>query len=676
MNQPAGADATPDRGDPSKASPRFRFPLPFDPVRLLAGVLSRWPWIAVGMIVFGTLGTLAGVWMTRPSYTLSLSLIKRRVPHTVQASETGQAYRPVELNDATLLATLLATEPLDLALKRSNNGIDPNTVRTFVEAKQLEGTDIFYTTYRSPISPEDAVAFSSIWAEEINAYTQRLQRTEAHEVRLILQNEVADLERQMADTNLEILNFSKEKDYLGGESQVAAVLSKLSLIELQLETARTTVVAKQEQLKNFTLQIQRQSPIELQSKTAKEELANLRATYTDANPLVQTKLQSLEYLGGQIQKLGEEGGTDLDAYTGTPLGNQLYLSILDLRNQLLEANSQIHSLEKLYKTTAARIDEFPGIINTYTTLQKKSTSITEGLSLMSNRLKEAEIFASGAPGYWQVFQAPDHRRIIPSSLVVKPVALGAACGILGAGFAAMLTLLFTHRTSRRSILECCAATHAPLVARIPNTVEKDARAAIDHFWITHLAPRLHTQTHILFWTPALDPADERQLWSMLASAAWADTGKPIRVHDLTPDSLWSDSALPDSLEWAFHRAPMAPPSQPSSSSRHFAATPEPRRGQELPMLPSKPSSHHFTATLLRASCLPHGDAREHLARVDYWMAVVAGQKNSLRRAAKFRPLTDTYLPPCNGTIAWVERPAGPIRETADLVSGFLTQRFS
>jgi hypothetical protein len=365
-------------GAASNPGPKFRFPLSFDPVRLLAGVLSRWPWIALGMLVCATLGTLLGIHITHPSYSLSVSLIKRRVPQTVQTSETGHAYRPVDLNDATLLATLLATEALDAALKRANNGIDPNHINTLVEAKQLTGTDIFYITYNSPVSAADAVAFTTIWAEEINAYTQRLQQTEAHEVRLILQKEVTDLEQQLDTTNLAILNFSKAKDFLGGEAQVTAALSKLSLVELQLETARITASAKEQQLKSYTAQIQRQSPIESQLKTAKDELANLRATYTDANPLVQAKQQSIDYLNGQIAESTAKGQLDFDAYTGTLLGNQLYLSILTLRNELLEATSQIQSLEKIYQTTTTRLAEFPAIINAYEALHKKRDSITVG----------------------------------------------------------------------------------------------------------------------------------------------------------------------------------------------------------------------------------------------------------------------------------------------------------
>jgi hypothetical protein len=363
LNETSGANPTPDTQESApEIARRFRFPLPIDPVRLLAGVLSRWPWIAIGLIIFGTIGVIAGIQLTSPTYAISVSLIKRRVPQTVQTSETGQAFRPVDLNDATLLATLLASEPLDFARRRVQNGISSGMLRSSIEASQLEGTDIFYITYHSPISPEDALAFSAVWAEEVNSYTQRLQQSEAREVRTILQKEVTELENQFTLTNEEILNFSKDRDYLGGESQVAAVLGKLSQIELELEAARISSNSKSEQLRNLTEQIRHQSPIELQLKTAKEELANLRATYTDANPLVQTKLQSIEYLESQIKKLGEQGEADLDSYTGTPLGNQIYLTIISLRNELMEANSRIESLEKQRKTTSERLTEFPGII--------------------------------------------------------------------------------------------------------------------------------------------------------------------------------------------------------------------------------------------------------------------------------------------------------------------------
>ncbi len=652
MNLPFGEfpSPNPDTASPA-AKPKFGFPLPFDPVRLLGGVLSRWPWIIIGMLIFGALGTVAGFTLTRPSFAISASLIKRRVPQTVQASETGQAYRPVDLNDATLLATLLASEPLDQALARAKNNLDSNSVRALTEAEQLEGTDIFYITYHSPISPDDAIAFATIWAEEINSYTQRLQQTEAREVRTILQTEVNELERQIEATNREILEFSKEKGYLGGDSQVTSALGQLSQIDMQLETARTAASSKEQQLQNFNEQIQRQSPIELQLKTSKEELANLRASYTDANPLVQTKLQSIEYLNGEIAKLGEnKGNHDLESYTGTPLGNQLYLSIISLRNEYVAATSQIKSLEEAQRLAADRLREFPGIISTYDALKNRRNTISEGLSLMSNRLKEAEIFTSGAPGYWQVFQAPDPRRIVPSSMLKKPAIMGIAGGIFGGTLAAMLTLLLTHRSSRRSVLECCSAANAPLVANIRISSDKESHGAVEHLWVTYLARRLNNSIHLMLWTQAINPEEERRFWLLLADAARKDTGKPIRVLDLTPDPLWEEHPRPDSMDW--FTCPFSP------------------------SYPVQLSTRNYAATLVRAASFPHGDARELLPQIDHWVSLVSGNRESLRRTRKLQSITDAYLPPCDGTIALTERPVGSIRQAAELLSGFLAKRFS
>lgn len=682
---------------------RFRFPLPLDPVRLIAGVLSRWPWIVIGLLLFGTAGVIAGIKLTRQSYAVSVSLIKRRAPQTVQTSETGHAFRPVDLNDATLLATLLATEPLDLAVKRANNGLDPTLARSYIEAAQLEGTDIFFITYHSPVGPSDSLEFSSIWAEEINSYTQRLQQAEAQEVRTILQKEVEGMEKQIERATQNLLDFSKDNNFLGGESQVSTVLGKLSQVELELETARATVGSKDSQLANLTEQIRHQSPLDLQLKTVKEELANLRATYTDANPLVQAKLQSIEYLEGQVASLTAKGKGDLDSYTGTPLGNQLYLSIMTVRNELVDAKSKVQSLERLRVSTTERLAEFPGIISGYNALLKKRDSHIEGLSLMSNRLKEAEIFASGAPGYWQVFQAADPRTIIPSSRIKKPLMLGAAGGIAGAGLAVIMSLLLTHRSSRRSIIECCAATRAPLAARIPTSFDKDAKDAVDHFWITDLAPRLSHPGQWLFWTAALDPADERRLWTLLANAIHEDTGKPVRIQDLTPDSLWTETPAPAELEWWAFSTTEADSSE-ASGGRKWPALPiplmdlslaqRPARGAILPALPAEirllaisrisgkdaifpvPSTPVSGRIIYRASSLPAGDARDLFSQVDHWMAVVSGQKDSLARAAKQLPLTKAYLPACDGTIAWIERPQGIIRQTADMVSTFLAKRFS
>ncbi|MFN9662261.1 MAG: hypothetical protein ACK57I_01865, partial [Akkermansiaceae bacterium] len=69
-----------------------------DPIRLLAGVCTRWPWIVMGMVAFGSIGAFVGKSLTSQNFSLSVALIKRRVPQTVQTSEIGKAFRPADLN--------------------------------------------------------------------------------------------------------------------------------------------------------------------------------------------------------------------------------------------------------------------------------------------------------------------------------------------------------------------------------------------------------------------------------------------------------------------------------------------------------------------------------------------------------------------------------------------------
>jgi hypothetical protein len=244
-----------------------------------------------------------------------------------------------------------------------------------------------------------------------------------------------------------------------------------------------------------------------------------------------------------------------------------------------------------------------------------------------------------------VFQSPQLRDVTRNSLVKKPMVFGIGGGILGAGMVAALMLLFTQRSSRRSILECCAATRAPLRCHIPTTYEKDARAAIEDFWISQLFPKLHTLQPILLWTPAVETTEERRLWSLLAAAVLTDTGKPILVQDLSPNHIWHGRDLPEGLHWV-----------------------------ETP--PDENHSSKFAAHFMRASALPGGLYRQEFMSVKHWLFVVEGQKASLRRARKLRTITSAYLPPCSGTIAWMERPKGAIREVADLISTFIAKTFS
>jgi len=617
----------------------FSFPLPIDPIRLVAGVLARWPWIVIGMMIFGGLGAAAGLYINKPTFTVTSSLIKKRVPQTVRISDDGQAFRPGDLNDATLLATLLTTEAMDRTIERKINHLTTNQALGLVESTQKKGTDIFYITYHSPISAKDAVDFSNAWAEEINNYTQRLQQAEARAVRQILQREVSSLEKQLSNINMQLLEFSKQHEFFGGDTQIAAAISTVRDLDLKLQEARVSMAARSEKLETLTEQLRRQSPLESQLKQAREQIAELRATYTDINPLVQAKLQNIEYLENQVKELAQKKDVNLEVYTGTPLGNQIYMEIITLKNEQQELSKQIESYEILSKQARERLHEFPALVTGYDALLKERDTILGGISLMGNRLKEAEIFASSAPGYWQIFQPADIRAVKNGSMIQKPLLLGAAGSFGGAILAIMLCLLLTHRSSRRSVLECCVATKAPLLATFPLGDDEAYRKAVSDFWINTLSPRLNQKSRILFWNTALEIPEERKFWETLASVTEQDGVKQLVVQDLSLDALWQDTLRPMTLLW----------NQDNSD---------------------------LGKRILRASGLPTAEHRKSLETVEFWMTPVVSEKDSLSKVLASQSTTNAYLPKCNGTLVLLTPPKGNIRRLGDIASAFITQRFS
>ncbi|WP_018970522.1 GumC family protein [Rubritalea marina] len=632
QTDPQESDVTKEK----KSSYSFPIPIAVDPVRILGGILTRWYWLVLGGLIFGAIGALVGSKLNKQTFSLSTALIKRKVPQTVQTSEIGQPFRPADFNDATLLSTLLATEPLDWATKRIENGLTGVDITSKVEASQLENTDIYYITYHSPFSGEDAVKFIGVWSEEILEYTQRLQQSEARIIRDILEKEVRQLEFRIDQLDQRIIDFAKKNNFIGGDSQVAAILGKISQIDLNLQDAEAQKTSLLEQIAAYRKKIQHHSPLEIRLREAEQELANLRSTYTDLNPLVMSKLESISYFENQINDLANVDDSALEQFTGTDLGNTLYLNIIGTHNNLTDAENRIISLRAQRKIEQERLNKFPGIIAQHNALVSKKESLLSEASLLSKRLKETEIFASSSPGYFQIFEEPDIRKVMPSSLTTKPLLLGVAGLFMGAGIAMVITMLMTQRTSRRSVLECCATTGARFVADFP---EGDSEAPMyEDFWIKRMATKPFGHPPVLFWTAALTPEDEEVFWAGLSKSSEEDTGKRLKVYDLTPEcSLDGDQKKNSLADWV---------------------------------------TKDTESRIWRAHTLPHRDQRELLKSVEDCYALIKTEKASIKAFRKTRELFEIYLPPCYGTLTTYTPAIGKFRVHADQLSMLITKQLS
>lgn len=619
-------------------SGRFRFPLPADPIRVLADLCAHWPLLAVLALLSGIVGGIVGHLGHRPTFNITTSVLKRPVPQTVQTSPVGQAYRPADLNNATLLATLLSKEPVDAALRQVDNGLTAEEVMKRITASEVSGTQIFKLSYESPVSAQDAVDFTTVWLNEINSYTRQLQRADASGMRDFLQREVENLDAKIHEYDQRIATFSRGTKFLGADTQVISTLTQLSNVESELANARDLHRAHEKTLEELTAELRKMSPLDVRLKQANDELAALRSIYTDANPLVQAKQESIKYLEEQLAAFEKNGPAPLEEFTGTEMGRQLYLEIIKSRAELTRLAARLKTYQGLQEALSAKVEKYPDVVSRYRELEHQRKVSFTTRSMLSNRLEEARIFSANSPGYWKVFQQPDLREVTSQSSMMKAILMGTMFAALGIGLGLIIAFtISTIRNHRRSVLECCGVTQAPLLSVLSTG---SSAVELDDLWVTNLALRQKAGQRVLVWTGLADQEDEARFWQGLAIAAHRDGLAPITVEDLHPQI---PGVLP-SIDGLFYATPR-------KNSRTYNS-------------------------FLRLHGLPDESSRPLLSQVDYWIALTTNEARCLAPAERFLTLTRPYLDPPDGTIVLHAPPSGILRRMGETLSHQMSKYFN
>ena len=548
---------------PESSGREFRFPIPLDPLRLLLGIRSQW-WAFIlfpGILFF--LGFFAGKNLAEDRFSISLQLLKSRVPSGIQTVTEGEAYKPRELSDDTLLATTYATEVLQRAGRRLDPPLTANEVKSNVEIEKQRRTDFFYLTAHSRASPQDALNLVQAWAREIMSFTQDLQKREALAMVSFLNSQISELNRQVDQINRQILAFAEEEQFFDDQLQVASSLEAVENLRSQLEMARIDLQAKQVQVARYRSEIRSQSPLVDELKAKREELTFLRGRYTDENPLVKEKLYEIEYLERELQATREEGSEDLEAFTGSELGNQLYLEILALESEMTQRAQQVEQLERLVQEREAELVNLPKKQMRLVELKGRRDQLLEAIALMTGRLKEAEFYVNNAPGYWSVFQEPSLNDVVESSRSSKTTLLAAA-GLFGGFFLAFvfatgweifqpglrspLQAGIAFSTIPRLLFQIGESRERSLLphARFGKDREKHNRDEIMEFWLTEVRASEPPYSRILF-AVADTPEDEEAFWDAFFTTI-GNRHKPIVFVDFDGsgkiDRPWTSGGVP------------------------------------------------------------------------------------------------------------------------------------
>ncbi|WOO42030.1 hypothetical protein [Rubellicoccus peritrichatus] len=522
----------------------FGFFLPFDPLRYLYGLLARIYWPILLGIILAAIGFTVGKNIQTTHFSVSLPLLKRPVTSTIKTAEVGDSFRPREMHDSTLEATLLANEVLAGAMARAgkmgSGGLQ--NIKSDFQVEQMDGTDFFYITAHTDESPEAALELVQAWAEEIQVYSERLQRQEAMAISRLLSREVAELRRQLEQMNKDLLAFSEEQGYYDGDKQLDAVLRSRGELELQYQNTKIELSSRTEQIARLSKELRSQSPISEQLKSGREEVALLRGRYTDENPLVKEKLYEIEFLERKLSEVSDLPKQSLQQYTGTPLGNQLYLEILQLQNQRLELEKRVVEYERLLEVRNAEIDKLPVQMLHYADLLQRRDNLRQAYSLLNSRLQEAEIFSSSAQGYWEVFQLPGVEDIVVDTEAKKTLALAVLGLMAGVAIGLLLSFLLEFRKPRRrTALECAIAGEAEVLVALPEGNNEEWSKELRELWLLSISKLRREGCLILVSTSSIKADREILFWKGLKHIITKDNRK-LLVFNIGEDAVPSEFA--------------------------------------------------------------------------------------------------------------------------------------
>jgi uncharacterized protein involved in exopolysaccharide biosynthesis len=540
----------------------FSVPIPFDPLRLLYGVRQRWVWFLIFPLICSLIGCFIGGTQAEDRYTVSLQLIKTGGANTLQTSESGQAFKPRNLSDDTLLSTTYSSEVLYRTGQRLDKPRSPLEVKSMVEIAKQRNTSLFYLTAHSRETPEDAINLVNVWAEEIIRFTNNLQRAEARQMEAFISEQLDAIDAQLLQVNGQILEFSAQHNFVDVNSQTVSALGALEAARGRLVNAQIDLESKEVQIRRYRDELRAQSPLESDMKKSREELSVLRGSYTDENPLVKEKLHEIEYISKQLEVAALAPMSNLKDFTGSDLGNNLYLEIISLESERIQLERLVASLKLELEERKSLVAGIPAKALRLSELNSRRNLLIDAQSLLDSRRKEASFYETKAPGYWQIFQQPNLSEVAFSSQNLKVTVLGLIGGGVGVVLALFMALSWeAFQPGLRTPLEAVLATSClPLFSYItkegtkrswlnarlfstPESCENDRN--LRTFWLTHAVGDSSSTTPRRFLFVHTDQSvDEAVFWQGLLDLLGRE-GRRVTFAQIGPASDKAVNALSD-----------------------------------------------------------------------------------------------------------------------------------
>ena len=437
-------DHSPNDVDQNELQPEAEegsgFTLPFDPLRLVAALLRRWPYMVIVAALLMPAGIGIGLALFKTSYTAEIQLIRRATESGFRANQFGSAFKPGELKVETLVPLMYSVNLLSKIGAQANPPMTAKSLAGALEIVPERRTELIRVALSTKTSAEETARLVNLYAHEVVKLTKEMQKQEAEEASAFLQTEVVDMSRQLDLVSKEVLQFSQEETFIDGDKEIEAYLRDMGNLEMNLQEARIQHNSTTLKIQSLRDALRKHNPVATELKTAQEKLSSLLVQYTEKNPLV---IEQQDHINKLTEKLAAYDSPDTDdsAFTGGQISDAIYLDLVKQRSDAESLLNRISKLETMRDNILEKLNKIPGQKLQYARLQARKATLEEMRDIVVARQTEAQVYQENALGYYRLFAETTPESALVSGRGKKVVIAGIGLGGLGFGLAFVLILL-------------------------------------------------------------------------------------------------------------------------------------------------------------------------------------------------------------------------------------------
>lgn len=351
--------------------------------------------------------------------------------------------------------------------------------RRSISVQPITGTEAIRISVQHR-NPEEAARIANAVAEAFIAFSRDMNRTEATNARLFIEEQLAVVEEQLRRAELALQTYREQERILSPADEARLVLERLNGLEAQHAAAQLEYNETLQRLEEVRRRLEEEDPTLISSTTISNnpmvttyrtaifqletELAGLLNQYPENHPQVQAVrakiAEAQRQLANEVERIVSN-----ETRTLNPIYESLLAELVKLETDSVLFSSRLRALEEQIALAEARLENLPEKELTLTRLIRDQSVAEQIYLLLRNRYEEVRIT--------EAMQAADVAVIdtgIPPKKPIKPrtalnIAIAGFLGIfVGIGLAFVLELL---DTSFKSVEEVESYLGLPVMGRIP-----------------------------------------------------------------------------------------------------------------------------------------------------------------------------------------------------------------